>query len=93
MTFRIGQHVVFVNPDGVISTDYGPASKPLVHGREYVIADFDLHAVYETGVGIVVKGRQRDGWDSSFFRPVTDISIFTEILERETIPSTEKEKV
>lgn len=80
--FFIGQEVVFVDPGDNIRAVDGLKPSKLLHGRIYVIADFDLHEIYHTGVGIIVKGRPRDAYDLTFFRPVfkTNISIFTAML-------------
>ena len=99
MTGRIGQEVVCITDDPWVNGYTGrKADGPNpIKGEIYHYAG--VHMSCTTGSHYIFLyefgGKSGPAFEACAFRPVvkTDISIFTEILERENIPSTEKEKV
>ena len=97
MTFRKGQELVCVVHEEEWIHVRGRLSPPSMPQKNEIY-HFDGYAQpFNDGTPSIYLTEFPDGWnfDAEAFRPVqrTNISIFTEILERETIPSTEKEKV
>lgn len=94
MTFRKGQELVCV----VTQKEWihGFLRPPIDMPRKDEVYHCDGYAPpFKDGTPSIYLQEYPGGWnfDVRAFRPVTNISVFTEILERETIPSTEKEKV
>lgn len=97
MTFRMGQELVCIIGDTWTNGYTGEESKEPnpIKGEVYHYAG--AHTCILTGADYIFLdefgGSSGPAFEACAFRPVTNISVFTEILERETIPSTEKEKV
>lgn len=94
--FKVGQRVVCVN-----SSIRGPQfyhTTPLTEGRVYIVSrDTFLNYLGNEAIELVGMDNRPLGYRSIRFRPVvdrkTDISIFTEILRRETVPADLDRKV
>lgn len=96
MTFRKGQELVCIAGPGWVAINGAPSTGPEpIKGQVYHFDRYDSEEPKCPYWQFLYLSEFEDSYEASNFRPVqrTNISIFTEILERETIPSTEKEKV